>query len=134
MKNRKKLAQIAKIMLKNSLTNGLADAKRVKVVLKDVASIHPSNLSAILKIYKKLVEKALLQEEITVELASPIKNLKKLESEIITQTGVKRVRFKINADIVFGTKITHRDWIWDNTLQAKLKQLTTDNWQHLWAF
>lgn len=111
-------------MLLKSKTNGQVDAKKVKTVLNEVVSASPQNLTAILRTYKKIVDRSLLQEEVTIELASPIKNEKKLESEIVAKTKAKRIRLKINPNIVFGSKITHGDWVWDNTLEAKLKQLT----------
>jgi len=124
MKNRKKIIKIAKIMFKDSLSEDLVDTKLVSQTLKKIIFQKPPGLINILKIYKRLIETQLKKEEIILEAGSKIANQKKLEKELIKKTGAQRIRFKIDPVIVFGAKVTHGDWIYDATLDAKLKQLT----------
>ena len=80
-------------------------------------------MASILKIYKKLIENTLLKEQVVVETALRLTNQKKIEKEILNRTGAKRIIYKTNPKIVLGAKITHGDWVWDETLSAKLAQL-----------
>ncbi|KKR75052.1 hypothetical protein A2470_00440 [Candidatus Curtissbacteria bacterium RIFOXYC2_FULL_41_11] len=121
---KKKQIQIAKVMLKNSLSGGLVNSKLVSFVLREVISQRPQGLTKILKVYRRLVENKLKKEEILIESAQKVANQKQLEQEFTKNTGVKRINFKINPKIVFGAKITAGDWIYDATLDAKLNQLT----------
>ncbi len=124
MKNRKKIIKIAKIMFRDSLSEGLVDTKLVSQILKKIIVQKPPGLINILKIYKRLIETQLKKEEIILEAGSKIANQKKLEKELIKRTGAQRIKFKIDPGIVFGARVTHGDWIYDATLDAKLKQLT----------
>ena len=121
---KKKQIQIAKVMLKNSLSGGLVNSKLVSFVLREVISQRPQGLTKILKVYRRLVENKLKKEEILIESAQKVANQKQLEQEFTKNTGVKRINFKINPKIVFGAKVTSGDWIYDATLDAKLEQLT----------
>jgi len=121
---KKKQIQIAKVMLKNSLSGGLVNSKLVSFVLREVISQRPQGLTKILKVYRRLVENKLKKEEILIESAQKVANQKQLEQEFTKNTGVKRINFKINPKIVFGAKVTSGDWIYDATLDAKLNQLT----------
>jgi len=116
---RKKQLKIAKVMFKNSLTGGNIDAQKVKKVLKNIKSVK------ILKAYKKLVESKLAKESAIVESAATIKNQKELSREIKAKTGARIVIFRINPKITLGARIVNGDWIWDQTLDAKLSQLIT---------
>lgn len=138
--NKKKILKIAKAMLKQSLNQGSVDSNKVQQVLKETIAKKPKNLVNILKKYKKLIQTALSQEEVIVETATPIvnrsprskgrgslflnQNKKDLEDQIIAKTGARRVSYKTNPKIVLGAKITHGDWIWDASLDAKLRKLT----------
>ncbi len=123
MKNTKKVKSIAKVMFKKSLTDGLFDEKRAKAVLSAFIAQKPTNLKKVLKNYKNLVEVALKKEEVIVESAAPIVSWDQLEKELLSKTHAKRAKFRINPRIVVGAKVTHGDWIWDESLQAKLSKL-----------
>ena len=82
----------------------------------------------ILKAYRRLIEAQLKKEEVEIEMAQPQKS-KRFEKLILRKTGARRINLKINPDMVVGAKITHGDWIWEESLDAKLKQLTTNIWQ-----
>ncbi len=107
-------------MFKASLKNGTIDKTLVNKVLKEITSQKPYGLSKILKIYKRLVARKLAREEVTVEAAA-IPPLDK--SAFLKKTGAKRIILKKNPGIVFGAKITHGDWIWEETLDSKLNQI-----------
>ena len=129
MKNRRKQERIAKILLKKSLTeDGTIDAKKIKLILSEVIRQTPPQFINILKIYKKLVTNSLASEELTVETAQKLSNQKQFEKNILAKTGAKRINYKINPNLVFGTKITHGDWVFDETLQAKLNNLTNSDY------
>lgn len=125
---RKKLRDFAKAMFKKSLSDGFLDEKKVKQVLKEIADQKGTQTVKILRIYKKLIEKALANEEIIIESAQKnMTNKKEIEKTLLSKTNAKKVVFRTNPTIVFGARITHGDWIYDSTLDAKLKQLTINN-------
>lgn len=123
MRSKRKIYRIAKLMFKNSLKNGAVDAKLAGKVLSQVTSQKPYGLSKILAVYKNLIARQISKEEIVVE-ASTLPSFNK--NEFLKKTGAKRISVKINPEIIFGAKITHGDWVWEETLDSRLKQLTTD--------
>lgn len=125
MKN-KKLHKIAKTLINNSKTSGFVDEKKVKNILNLLAKSKPAGLISILRTYKRLINAAINKEQIVFESALKVQD-KKLQEELIAKTNSKSIIYKVNPKLVFGAKITHGDWIWDATLDAKLKQLTTNN-------
>lgn len=127
MKGRKNQVKIAKILFKKSLTGNYVDTKKVQLVLKKIVAQKPVQLINILKIYKKIIENALGKEQIVIESAQKLKSSQKFEKEILSKTGAKRIIYKTDPNIILGSKITHGDWVWDETLSAKLKQLTINN-------
>jgi len=124
MKGRKKQLLAAKNMFKESLSAGSVDPDKVRQILKKIISQKPTHLANILKVYKRLIESKLAQEQIIIETATEFPNQSELERKLIKKTGAKRVFARTNPKIVFGARIIHGDWIWDATLDAKLKQLT----------
>ena len=120
----KNLKKIAKFLFKKSLnSDGLIDAKKVQIILRQIVSQKPPQLIKILKKYKKLIEAALSREELVVETAEKLSNQKKFEQNMFAKTGTNRISYKINPNIILGARITHGDWVWDESLQAKLAQL-----------
>lgn len=117
---KKKYTQIAKKMLKASLKNNVVDARLVNKILREVISQKPHGLTKILKIYKQLISTKLAQEELVIEAAT-LPSLSK--TSLLGKTGAKRIVVKINPNIIFGTKIKHGDWIWEETLDSKLNQI-----------
>ena len=124
----KNLEKIAKSLFKKSLnSDGFVDTKKVQVILNTIVSQKPPQLIKILKIYKKLIAAALSHEELVVETAEKLSNQKKFEQNLFDKTGAARISYRINPNIVLGARITHGDWVWDETLQAKLENLTKAN-------
>ena len=124
MKGSKKLIKIAKDMFKKSLEEGFVSPEKVQSVLKKVISQKHPNLVSILKSYKRLIQIAIAKQQIIVESAAAIENKKELEKELIEKTKAQNILFVTNSKIKLGIRVTHGDWIWDSTLDAKLKQLT----------
>ena len=114
-------------MYKKSLTGGTVDAKKVSGILKVVLAQKPTHPVKILKTYKRLIENALNQETVVVESASKIPNQSKFEKQLRGKTAARRIIYKTNPSIVVGAKITHGDWIYDDTLDAKLQRLTMND-------
>ncbi len=123
MTSRTKLLKIAKTMANASLTANLVDANEVKKVTEAVISLNPANLTKILKIYKNLIENKMRKEEVTVEIPQKNAISKQFEQDIKKTTGAKRVSYVINPKLVAGAKITHGDWVYDQTLDTKLEQI-----------
>lgn len=126
--NTRQKTKIAKDMFKKSLTRGSVDSKKVSTILKNVAASNPQGLIAILKVYKRLVESKIAEETLTIESPAPTNILKKFEKELMRKTGAQKTKYILNPDSVFGAKITIGDWVWEDTLETKLKQLTISNW------
>ena len=111
-------------MFRDSLTDGSTDPEKTRKVLRRVILEKPPGLLNILKIYKRLVETAVVKEQIILETAVALSNKKPLEKELLKKTGARNFLYKTSPKITFGAKITHGDWIYDATLDAKLEQLT----------
>src|SRR3989344_5169336 len=107
---KRKIAKIAKIMFKNSLKNGQLDNGQIRSIVSKFVKLKPEGFLKILKAYEKLIETKIAREEIIIESTSPLD--KNQEKEILTRTKAK---------------ITHGDWIYEASLDAKLKQLTINN-------
>lgn len=122
MKSRKKQEKIVRYLFRNSLTNDTVDEAKVKEILRLITKEKPPQLLNILKIYKKMVERTLLKEELIIEAATKVAD-KKFEQEILNKTKAKRIKYQIKPNLVLGMRITHGDWVYDETLQAKLAQL-----------
>ena len=120
----KKIKDLAKVMFKKSLTEGVVNPASVSAVLKETISQKPQNLKNILKFYKHLIEDKIAREELIVETAQKTKEIEKMEKELLSKTGARRIKYKINPKLIFGLRITHGDFVYDATLDSKLKQLT----------
>ncbi|MCR4325121.1 MAG: F0F1 ATP synthase subunit delta [Candidatus Curtissbacteria bacterium] len=121
--SKKKQKQIAKFLFKRSLTGGFVDEKKIKIILASLSKENSAGIVGILKSYKRLIEAAIAREEVIVEVGSAITNAKSIEKKLLEKTGARRVIFKLNSQIVFGARVKHGDWIWDDTLDAKLEQI-----------
>ncbi|MBI3282905.1 F0F1 ATP synthase subunit delta [Candidatus Curtissbacteria bacterium] len=120
----KKQVRIAKVLFKKSLDQKRQiSPHRVKRILENLERKKPQGILGILKSYRRLIESQLAKEEIEVEMAQKVMS-KKIERLILSKTGAKRISFKMNPSMVLGAKITHGDWVWEETLEAKLKQIT----------
>ncbi|MBI2327547.1 F0F1 ATP synthase subunit delta [Candidatus Curtissbacteria bacterium] len=127
MISRKKTIQIAKSLCKKCCTpEGHIEPSKIHLVLKALSRQKPAGYSNILKAFKRQVETSLAKEEVIVEAAQKPTNWKQLEKTLIEKTHARKILFKTNPVFISGTKITHGDWIWDATLEAKLKQLTAE--------
>lgn len=122
--NTRQKTKIAKDLFKKSLTNGLVDSKKVTAILKNLSSAKPQGLIGILKVYKRLIESKIAGETLTIESSAQTITLKKFEKELMNKTGAQKTKYILNPDSVFGAKITIGDWVWEDTLETKLKQLT----------
>ncbi len=114
---------IAKTFYKKSLKNDLVDEKKVRTVLSILVSEKPAGLSSILKAYKRFVTNKLASEQVVMETNSKTPIQKSIIENLIRKTGAQRVINKINPQIVFGVKVHHGDWVWDDTLDGKLQQI-----------
>lgn len=120
----KKLSKLAKKLFRSSLTNGYLDNRKASVLLTVLAKEKPAGLTAILKLYKRLVENQIQKEQVVVETSTLPTNIAKFEKELAEKTKARKVIVKTNPDIIMGAKVTFGDWIIDATLDSKLKQLT----------
>lgn len=126
----KKQTRIAKKLFKKSLDQKRQlSANRVHQILSALKRAKPREVLGILKAYRRLIAFQIKKEEVEVETAQTIKS-KKIEKLLLSKTGARRINFKINPAVVLGAKITHGDWVWDETLDAKLQELTNENYEH----
>lgn len=122
MNTRQKI-KTAKDLLKKSLSGGSVDSKKVTAVLKNLAASKPQGIIGILKVYKRLIESKIAGETLTIESPAPTITLKKIAKELMHKTGAKKTQYIANPNLVFGAKITNGDWVWEDTLATKLKQM-----------
>jgi len=127
MTSKNKLLKIAKTMYRQSLIDGTVSPKKVDAAVKSIIKLKPANLSKLLKTYKGLIETKLSSEELKVEIPQKTTTSKQFEKYLISKTGAKRVYYVINPKLLAGAKITHGDWVFDQTLDTKLEQLTINN-------
>lgn len=126
MNTRQKI-KIAKDLFKKSLSGGSVDTKKVTLLVKNLAESKPQGMVGILKVYKRLVESKIAGETLVIESPVGTNLLKKFERELMHKTGAKKTQYIANPNLVFGAKITNGDWVWEDTLETKLKQLTINN-------
>lgn len=124
MTAKRKIKALAKLMFKGSLVSNQLDHGKIRTLVQKLIKDKPQGYLKILKAYKRLVGQLSAKEEVLVESASPLD--KAFEKEMLSKTKAAKVRYKINKDMVIGAKITHGDWIYEASLDAKLKQLTTE--------
>lgn len=123
---KKKQLHIARLMLKASLKNGFIDNQKAQTVLHSVVKNKPQGLSSILKTYKRAIQSQLNLETILIESGAKIKNLAGFEKKLLAKTGAHKVTYKINPEMVFGAKVSHGDWVWEESLDSSLKQLISN--------
>lgn len=116
----------AKKLMKMSLSGGTVNSKKVEILMKNLVRLKPQGTISILKIYKRLVSRAIAQETLIVESSTP-SVIRPVEKRLLAKTGAKKVTYKTNPDIVFGARLVHGDWIFDSTLDAKLNQVASIN-------
>lgn len=121
--NTRQKTKIAKDLFKKSLKNDLIDAKKVSAVLKNLTASKPQGLIGILKVYKRLIASKIAGETLIIESPAPINTLQKFAKDLINKTAAKRIVYIQNPDLVFGAQITQGDWVWEDTLATKLKQM-----------
>lgn len=125
MTSRKKIIKEAKTLFKTSLKNNSVDENKVKKILKVIASQKRAESLKLLKIYKRLIEQKTAQEELVIETETGLKQTT-LTKKLMAKTKARRIIYKVNPKMIFGAKVTHGDWIWDATLDAKLAHLTNE--------
>lgn len=118
--------KIAKNMYKLSLTNGLIDEKKVFLILQKLSDEKFPRKVAALKIYKRLLGKKLSWEEIIVEIGTKFATTKDFEKKLLEKTGAAKIRYEIKPEIIFGARLKYGDWVYDETLDAKLSQISTN--------
>lgn len=122
MKNKKKVGIIAKILFKNSFNNGFLDNKKIMFNLNTISTLKPQGLVNVLRQYKRLIRQALSIEELQIESVDALSIDQ--EKELLIKTNAKRINYKLNPKMVFGAKIKHGDWIYEQSLDNKLSQIT----------
>lgn len=126
MKSSKNIKLKAKAMFKSSLKDGKVDPQKVKDALDELSSQKEAKTTKILKIYKNLISQALAWQEVVVETALDTLSDDQKRS-ILAKTGAQSVKTVENLKIVAGAKIYHGDWVYDETLDGKLKRLTIND-------
>ncbi len=121
MKNKKKIAAVAKLLFKNSFSNGYLDEKKIISNLKVLTCQKPQGLVNILRFYKRLIAQARATEELQIESTETLNPNQ--EKELLTKTHARKIHYKLNPKMVFGAKIKHGDWIYEQSLENKLHQL-----------
>ena len=125
MISRKRGQQIAKLLCKKCcMSEGYIQPDKIHLVLKELTRQKPAGYTNVLKALKRQVARVQDREKVTVEAAQIPSNWKEFEKGLIERTHAKRILFKQNPEMIFGVKITHGDWVWEETLNSKLEQLT----------
>ena len=121
MKNKKKIAIIAKYLFKNSFTGNFLDDAKIMQNIKILTSQKPHGLVNILRFYKRLLAQTLAAEVLQIETTEKLSAVQ--EKELMAKTNARKIIYNLNPKMVFGAKIKHGDWIYDSSLQAKLSQI-----------
>lgn len=125
--NRKKQKQLPKLLFKKSLSgSGIVDPKKVRLVLAYLQKSKGTNLKNLLTGYKNIIQAKLEKEEVIVETPSTIAYKKNIEKRLLEKTGAKKVSYVTNSNLIFGARIKHGDWIWEDTLDSKLEQIKSN--------
>jgi hypothetical protein len=76
-----------------------------------------------LNTYKKLIEENIKQQTIIIETSEKIQSKNLITKSFIAKTKAKNVLFKENPEMIFGVKMYHGDWVYENTLNTKLENI-----------
>ncbi|MEK7580810.1 MAG: F0F1 ATP synthase subunit delta [Patescibacteria group bacterium] len=121
--SKKYLDVLAKALYKRSLTAGIVDEKKVRIITGKLINQNPFKLTHILKTYKRLISEKLKKEEIIIETNNKITLQKSVVDNLKKIGHITKVTNKTNPNITYGARIYQGDWIWDNTLEVKLEQI-----------
>lgn len=123
--NKKKQIKMAKLLFKASLKGEFLDNSRALEIAKSIASSKLVGKVGLLKAFKRFVAVQIAKEEIIVETSTKTSLAPKFEKLLLAKFSAKKVKFLQDEKIVLGARVTAGDWIFDSTLDNKLKQLTS---------
>ena len=121
MRKSKRISATVKLLIKNSLNNGQVDVKKAANIVKALMHSKIPNLLNVLRLYKKRLQIQISKEEVYIETATKLSGM---EKDILGKTGAKRIIYKLNPQMIAGIKIKHGDWVWEESLDSKLTQIT----------
>ncbi len=123
MKTKNTIKKLAKKLYTVSILNGEIDRNRVHAIVATVLQSATRNKTTVLKQYKKYIEAFVRTREVIVEVPDGFAIDRKMEQEIMEKTHAKNITVYENAGLIFGVKITHGDWVYDNTLDSQLGKI-----------
>lgn len=124
--NKSSISKMARLMFKNSLTDGKIDEKKVQGVLKGLLSSKKRNVIEILKAYRKMVLHLIDEQTAKVEAGFELsEGEKKLISKLLKKIYHKEldVEFSKNAQLLAGLRVKVGDVIWDASLKGRILAL-----------
>lgn len=112
-----KIKQTAKQLFKLSIVDGVVNEKRVREIIQTLVSRKPLHYVKILETYKNLIENFLSAQEMVIEVP------KGFDTKDMALKTNKKIVVKEDLSIVFGLRVIDGDWVYDNTLRAKLENI-----------
>jgi hypothetical protein len=114
----KKIRQTAKQLFALSFVENVFDEKRAMTIVNTLTKQKPLHYVQILKMYKHVIERYFASQQIIVEVP------KGFSAKAVSVKSEKKLVIQENPDIVFGVRIIDGDWVYDNTLGARLLAIT----------
>lgn len=126
MKVRKETRQLARQLLRASLTNGQLDKGRVSLVVQSMISKKPRDYIKVLEDYKRLLRLEVEKRHARIESASELEGDTK--SKIVA--GLKKkygsdltTEVVVNPELLGGVRIRVGSDVWDGSVRNRLQRL-----------
>lgn len=123
MKQNAEVVKNAKKLFALSFVNESLDEKRVLYIVSEVLKDKTREKNALISAYTKLISEYIRYNQIQIEIPKGF-SISQSEVELLAKkTKAKYTRIVESEKNIFGAKITHGDWVYDNTLAAKLNNI-----------
>lgn len=125
MKGKSSVKKIAKKLYKLSISDGKLSEKSVRKIVTTVLRSTTRNKNILLKQYKRYIEMFVKTQELVVEIPKEFILSERVRQELLKKTKATSIKVLENPNLLFGTKVIHGDWVYDNTLSAKLEKIVS---------
>lgn len=122
----KRITQIAKHLVGQSLTNDQIDPAKVALVLEGVKQTKASGAVAILKAYQHFLAQKLAVQTAIIEVSQePSATLKtQIETEVKAKfPPVMDFQFRVDPKLIGGLRITIADMVYEQSIHGTLESL-----------
>lgn len=123
MKHKGDIKKSAKKLFSLSFVNKTLNEQRVLEIVRSLISDQGTQTRAILGMYKNIVTQYIKSHTLVIEVPKGHTITSKEQKELQDISKTDYIEVVENDKIIVGARITHGDWVYDQTLDARLTQL-----------